>query len=63
MVDGEACCHGFLVPLTCANLVFTVELVAPEERERLGRGYVSNKQCSEGLCQGLAWFTHLLKEA
>lgn len=54
MVVGEACCHGFLVPLTCANLVFTVELVAPEERERLGRGYVSNKQCSEGLCQGLA---------
>lgn len=56
MVDGRAWCYGFLVSLTCANLVLTVELVAPKEGERWGKGYVSNKQCSEGLCQGLARF-------
>lgn len=46
--------YGFLVSLTCANLVFTAELVSPKEVERWGRGYVRNKQSSEGLCQGLA---------
>lgn len=46
--------YGFLVSLTCANLVFTGELVALKEGERWGRGYVRNKQSSEGLCQGLA---------
>lgn len=33
-----------------------LELVVPKEGERLGKGYVSNKPCSAGLCQGLASF-------
>lgn len=54
VVDGRAYCYEFLVSLTCANLAFTVELVASKEGERWGRGSVS--KCGEGLCQGLAPF-------
>lgn len=54
--DGRAYCYEFLVSLTCANLAFTVELVASKGGERWSRGSISNKQCGEGLCQGLAPF-------